>query len=102
MSDQRQPHDHVTGLIGRSVMGSSFALNVADHGFGVAGYNRMEDKIRSLEEIKSKHHIIETTRDRPRFCTMVRKPRTLKMHERRSRRDVWITIRSDLAGRCVS
>ena len=28
------------GIIGLSVMGRSLALNMADHGFRVAGYNR--------------------------------------------------------------
>ena len=28
------------GIIGLSVMGRSLALNMADHGFQVAGYNR--------------------------------------------------------------
>jgi 6-phosphogluconate dehydrogenase len=32
-----------------------------------------------LEEIKSEHHVIETTRDLQRLCAMVRKPRTLMM-----------------------
>ena len=65
------------GLIGLGVMGSNFALNVADHGFSVAGYNRKEDKIRQLSEIKSAHHKIETTQDIRSLCQMVRTPRAI-------------------------
>jgi len=65
------------GLIGLGVMGSNFALNVADHGFSVAGYNRKEEKIRKLSEITSEHHKIETTQDIRSLCQMVRTPRAI-------------------------
>ncbi|MDA8137608.1 MAG: NADP-dependent phosphogluconate dehydrogenase [Desulfobacteraceae bacterium] len=65
------------GLIGLGVMGSNFVLNMADHGFSVAGYNRKEDKIRQLSELKSAHHKIETTQDIHAFCQMLRKPRAI-------------------------
>lgn len=32
------------GMVGLSVMGRSLALNMADHGFRVAGYNRRDRK----------------------------------------------------------
>jgi 6-phosphogluconate dehydrogenase len=65
------------GLIGLGVMGSNFALNVADHGFSVAGYNRKEEKIRQLSEMKSAHHKIETTQDIRTLCHMLRRPRAI-------------------------
>ena len=65
------------GLIGLGVMGSNFALNIADHGFSVAGYNRKEEKIRQLSEMKSEHHKIETTRDIRSLCQMVKTPRAI-------------------------
>lgn len=65
------------GLIGLGVMGSNFALNIADHGFSVAGYNRKEDKIKYLTEIKSEHHKIVTTQDLQVLCQKVRKPRAI-------------------------
>ena len=33
------------GMIGLGVMGRNLALNMADHGFAVAGYNRHLDKV---------------------------------------------------------
>jgi 6-phosphogluconate dehydrogenase len=77
MTDHDQNKKCDIGLIGLGVMGSNFALNVADHGFSVAGYNRKEEKIRQLSEIKSAHHKIETTQDIRSLCQMVRTPRAI-------------------------
>ncbi len=65
------------GLVGLGTMGSNFALNVADHGFSVAGYNRKEDKIKYLAEIKKDHHKIAMTQDIAELCRMVRTPRAI-------------------------
>ena len=77
MADNGQKNKFDIGLIGLGVMGSNFALNVADHGFSVAGYNRKAEKIKLLAEIKGEHHKIETTRDLQNLCDMVRKPRAI-------------------------
>ncbi len=37
------------GMIGLGVMGRNLALNMADHGFAVAGYNRHPDKVAEFE-----------------------------------------------------
>ncbi len=65
------------GLVGLGTMGSNFALNVADHGYAVAGYNRKEDKIKYLAEIKKDHHKIAMTQDIAALCRMVRRPRAI-------------------------
>ncbi len=65
------------GLVGLGVMGSNFALNIADHGFSVAAYNRKEDKIKNLSQIKKDHHQIEMTQDFRSLCQMVRTPRAI-------------------------
>ena len=36
------------GLIGLAVMGENFALNIADHGYKVAVYNRTPEKTRAF------------------------------------------------------
>jgi len=77
MKDHDQNKKCDIGLIGLGVMGSNFALNVADHGFSVAGYNRKEEKIRQLSERKSAHHKIEMTQDIRSLCQMVRTPRAI-------------------------
>ncbi len=37
------------GLVGLGVMGRNLALNILDHGFSVAGYNRHPEKTQLLE-----------------------------------------------------
>ena len=41
-----QGQDYQIGLIGLGVMGNNFVLNMADHGFGVAVFNRTAEKTR--------------------------------------------------------
>ncbi len=77
MADQVETGSMDIGLIGLGVMGSNFALNIADHGFSVAGYNRKEDKIKQLSAIKSEHHKIEMTSNLGELCRMLRKPRAV-------------------------
>jgi 6-phosphogluconate dehydrogenase len=77
MAGQQKNKQCDIGLIGLGVMGSNFVLNMADHGFTVAGYNRKEDKIKQLAEMKSAHHKIETTQDIQGFNRMLRKPRAI-------------------------
>jgi 6-phosphogluconate dehydrogenase len=38
------------GLVGLGVMGRNLVLNIADHGFGVAGYDLDPAKTRRLQE----------------------------------------------------
>lgn len=65
------------GLVGLGTMGSNFALNVADHGFSVAGYNRKGDTIKYLADLKKAHQKIAMTQDIAALCRMVRPPRTI-------------------------
>ena len=46
------------GLIGLSVMGRSLALNMADHGFLVAGYNRSPEVTQKVMEEHPHHNLI--------------------------------------------
>ena len=77
MSGQQLQGSCDIGLIGLGTMGSNFAMNVADHGFSVAGYNRKADKIKHLTGIKEDHHKIAMTQDLAELCRMVHSPRTL-------------------------
>ena len=79
MTSRNENDTYDIGLIGLGVMGSNFALNIADHGFSVAGYNRGGDKIKQLHELRSAYHRIETTHDLRELCQMVRKPRAIIM-----------------------
>ncbi|MCB0206432.1 MAG: NADP-dependent phosphogluconate dehydrogenase, partial [Anaerolineae bacterium] len=38
------------GIVGLGVMGRNLVLNIADHGFGAAGYDRDKSKVDMLRE----------------------------------------------------
>jgi 6-phosphogluconate dehydrogenase len=67
------------GLIGLGVMGRNFLLNVADHGFSVAGYDLDTDKVNRLGEEKSPEHDIRPTTDLAGFIHSLRRPRAVML-----------------------
>ena len=67
------------GLVGLGVMGRNLVLNIADHGFGVAGYDLNPDKTRSLQEEKESHHAVETANDMGAFLKLLQSPRAVML-----------------------
>jgi len=67
------------GLVGLGVMGRNLVLNIADHGFGVAGYDLDPDKTRSLQEEKESHHAVETATDMGAFLKLLESPRAVML-----------------------
>jgi 6-phosphogluconate dehydrogenase len=47
------------------------ALNIADHGFAVAGYDREKEKAESLEAGKEATHTIRTAADIEKFIDLL-------------------------------
>lgn len=62
------------GLIGLSVMGRSLALNMADHGFRVAGYNRSPEVTQKVME-EYPHPNLTPFFSLPELVSALRKPR---------------------------
>src|SRR6185295_6702243 len=63
------------GLIGLAVMGENFALNIADHGYKVAVYNRTYEKTKAfISREKPPGGLVgcETMKD---FIASIKKPR---------------------------
>jgi len=56
------------GLIGMGVMGANFALNIADHGFPLAVYNRTADKTREFIENQAGNREIRAGYTLPEFA----------------------------------
>jgi 6-phosphogluconate dehydrogenase len=79
MTDQSNNKPGDIGLIGLGVMGRNFALNMADHGFAVVGYDRDAEKTRQLEKERSDRHAIYTADDPGAFCEKLRQPRAIMM-----------------------
>ena len=66
------------GMIGLGVMGRNLALNIADHGFAAAGYNRHLDKVALLEREAEGRTIIGAKSEKE-LAKALRKPRAVMM-----------------------
>jgi len=67
------------GLIGLGVMGRNFLLNLADHGFAVAGYDLDGDKVAQLQEEASSNHAIRPAADLETFVGTLKTPRAVML-----------------------
>jgi 6-phosphogluconate dehydrogenase len=65
------------GLIGLGVMGRNFVLNMADHGFAVAVYNRTTEKTREFMEQEVGPRNIKAGYDLKEFVRHLKRPRAL-------------------------
>ena len=65
------------GLIGLGTMGRNFVLNMADHGFAVAVYNRTTEKTRDFMETEVGARPIQAGYDLQEFVGLLRRPRAL-------------------------
>lgn len=64
------------GIVGLGVMGRNLLLNMADHGFTVAGYDKDQSKVKSLQEESEKRHI-HAASELKDFIKLLRKPRAV-------------------------
>ena len=67
------------GLIGLGVMGRNFLLNLADHGFAVAGYDLDGDKVDQLQKEASAGHTIRPAADLETFIGSLKTPRAVML-----------------------
>jgi 6-phosphogluconate dehydrogenase len=65
------------GLIGLGTMGRNFVLNMADHGFAVAVYNRTPEKTKDFMENEVGARPIQAGYDLTEFIGLLRPPRAL-------------------------
>jgi 6-phosphogluconate dehydrogenase len=64
------------GMIGLGVMGRNFLLNIAEHGFPAAGYDKDIEKVESLRH-ESKEFDIQGASNIKEFIDLLRKPRAV-------------------------
>ena len=69
---------HEIGMIGLGVMGRNLLLNMADHGFPVAGYDKDPSKVEALRKESAGNDIHGATNIRD-FIGLLRKPRAVMM-----------------------
>ena len=65
------------GLIGLGTMGRNFVLNMADHGFAVAAYNRTIEKTKDFMANEVGSRPIQAGYDLKEFVGLLRRPRAL-------------------------
>ena len=66
------------GLIGLGVMGRNLALNMADHGYAVAGYDKDHDKVNALHAESAGRHI-RGARSLDEYMALLKSPRAIIM-----------------------
>jgi len=72
-------HDCDLGLIGLGVMGRNFLLNLADHGFAVAGYDLDGAKVDQLQKEATLDHTIRPASDLETFIGALKTPRAVML-----------------------
>jgi 6-phosphogluconate dehydrogenase len=65
------------GVIGLGVMGRNLVLNIADHGFAVAGYDQKEEKVNRLQDYKTATHPVCTAKTMSQFVELLKQPRAV-------------------------
>jgi 6-phosphogluconate dehydrogenase len=65
------------GVIGLGVMGENLALNVTDHGFSVALWDRTEAKVERLLQSQDEHRQWIGTRTLEEFAAALSRPRRI-------------------------
>jgi len=78
MTNQQPQPRYELGMVGLGVMGRNLLLNMADHGFPVAGYDKDTTKVEALRQ-ESKEHDIHGAADIKEFIGLLRKPRAIVM-----------------------
>ena len=66
------------GMVGLGVMGRNLVLNIADHGFSVAGYNRDPGKVEALRQ-EAKELDVRGAESIKELIGLLRKPRAVMM-----------------------
>src|ERR1017187_4238344 len=66
------------GMIGLGVMGRNMLLNMADHGFSAAGYDKDAAKVEALQK-ESAGKAVRSVADIKDFVGLLRRPRAVMM-----------------------
>ncbi|MDG3583502.1 NADP-dependent phosphogluconate dehydrogenase [Galbibacter pacificus] len=67
------------GIVGLGVMGRNLLLNMADHGFSVAGLDLDAEKAASLESEADDKHTVKGTTNAKEFVQLIKKPRAIML-----------------------
>ena len=76
MENTQQGHE--LGMVGLGVMGRNLVLNMADHGFAVAGYDKDQTKVEALRK-EAAGGKVSAAVNMVDFIALLRKPRAIMM-----------------------
>ena len=78
MNNEPTPSTYEIGMVGLGVMGRNLALNMADHGFAVAGYDKDPAKVAELQK-ESGERTIRAASNTAEFIALLRQPRAIML-----------------------
>jgi 6-phosphogluconate dehydrogenase len=78
MSDTQPQKGYEIGMVGLGVMGRNLVLNIADHEFSVAGYDKDPTQVQALRK-ESAQSNIRGAESMPEFIALLRQPRSIMM-----------------------
>ena len=78
MSTKQNVEKCEIGMVGLGVMGCNLLLNMADHGFTVAGYDKDNSKVKSLQQ-QATSAAIQAFPDIKDFIAALKPPRAIMM-----------------------
>jgi 6-phosphogluconate dehydrogenase len=74
----RQNKKYEIGMVGLGVMGRNLLLNMADHEYSVAGYDKDAGRVEQLQK-EAEHRDIRGCKDKNEFLNVLRTPRAIMM-----------------------
>ena len=78
MTNQQPQQRSEIGMVGLGVMGRNLVLNMADHGFSVAGYDKDQAKVEALRR-EAQQRDARAAADIKEFLALLRRPRAVMM-----------------------
>ena len=78
MSKMQPPQPYEIGMVDLGVMGRNLLLNMADHGFSVAGYDKDAAKVEALRQESSESHVRGAAHI-TEFIALLRQPRAVML-----------------------
>jgi 6-phosphogluconate dehydrogenase len=78
MDTEEKMREHDIGMVGLGVMGRNLLLNMADHGFSVAGYDKDTSKVEALRK-ESMERPVHGAESIEKFIALLRRPRAVIM-----------------------
>ena len=78
MTNNQPRQQYAIGMVGLGVMGRNFVLNMAGHGFTVAGYDKDQAKVEALRQ-ESKERDVRGAESIQEFAALLHQPRAVML-----------------------